>query len=486
MLRSLAEPVWFCEAILRCPNDPWQTELIEAVADVYRHKHGLPTRFNHDGLNMVTVRSCHNPGKTHWLAKTMHWFNFVFPGRIVATAPKEDQLKTRLWSEFRKIRRNAIQEYRDLTRVDTLKIMWEGDPDWVALAETAAAGENLAGHHWDFLLIVVDEASGVNEELFPVIEGALGTGKIVVLLMIGNPTRTQGTFYESHMRERVAKHYYKKHVHPDEAPRVDKKWIQRMEDKYGKNSPVVKVRCYGEFCETEKDQLIALEWLVRAKGSAPPPDGSFPRKRVVCDVADGGTAETIVIGGSRYEAHSVLHKMTRHSFDQSLAPIQAADACEQMFELIGADIETDDMVIDANGVGSGCAGALIRRGYRVIRYRGGTDSDNKKKWRNRRVQSYMVTRDQLFEGILHYDPEFCDEDDWEEYLAQMCAIKRKPGLERLEDLLTKEELLRLISVNVDMADCTAMWNATQKPTQQAPVEIATVIRRPEPVYEGAI
>ena len=52
------------------------------------------------------------------------------------------------------------------------------------------------------MLFIVDEASGVAD---PIMEAILGTlsGENNKLLMCGNPTKTTGTFYDSHTRDRT-------------------------------------------------------------------------------------------------------------------------------------------------------------------------------------------------------------------------------------------------------------------------------------------
>ena len=470
------DPDWFCREVLRCPNDPWQTELLEAMLDGERHLRGYDTVVNHKGLNKITVRSPHNPGKTHFMAKAMHLFNFIhYRGRIVATAPKENQLKTRLWPEFRKILGSSIKPYRDLIKVDALKITWGGNVDWTALAETASASENLAGHHEDYLLIVMDEASGVREELFPVVESTLGSGIFTCLIMIGNPTRNTGSFYQSHMRDKVAKQYYRKHIHPDEAPRVSKQWIADMISKYGKNSPVVKVRCYGEFAEMGDDQLLSLEWIQEARDRTFHPDGSIPRLRLSIDVADGGMDETVIHVQRNYQSFTHWLKMKRYSFPSSKSPIMAADAMEIMFDAYDGDKRYDDMVVDSIGVGAGTAGTLIRRGYRVVTYKGGAASDEPKKWRNRRTQSYLVMRNEFRDGQIVISDDYCDDEDWEDAVAQLCSIKTKPGTERVEDLLTKKELLKMIEKSPDIADAEAMGCATQSPEMSIQIDAALVV-----------
>ena len=50
------------------------------------------------------------------------------------------------------------------------------------------------------LLLIVDEASGVPDEITDAIEGNLAAGGKLVLF--SNPTRLSGLFYDSHTRQR--------------------------------------------------------------------------------------------------------------------------------------------------------------------------------------------------------------------------------------------------------------------------------------------
>lgn len=72
---------------------------------------------------------------------------------------------------------------------------------WFGVARTATKPENMQGFHEDNMLFIVDEASGVAD---PIMEAILGTlsGENNKLLMCGNPTKTTGTFYDSHTRDR--------------------------------------------------------------------------------------------------------------------------------------------------------------------------------------------------------------------------------------------------------------------------------------------
>lgn len=439
--------------------------MMEAVADVFRHKHGLPTKYNHEGLPQITVRAGHGPGKTHACAKVMHWFNFIQKARIPCTGPKERSLTTRLWPEFRKILGKSIPEYREAVKVDNTKITWEKDPDWCALVEAAASTENIAGYHDDFMLFVVEEASGVDEKLFPAIEGALSTGIIVISLYIGNPTRNTGTFHDSHRKVGVKEDFYRIHASVDKAPRVSRKWIERMERRYGKDSPVVKVRCYGEFADMDENQLLPLDWIIQAAERERGDDGSFPRLRVVVDVADGGEAKTAIGVFKQYASYKVLLRLRQFSFPQNRSSILAAKAAKAVYQDYGGKSENgDDIVVDALGVGAGTAGWLIDEGMPVVAYRGGESSDDVKQWKNRRTQSYIVLRNDLRDEILDIAEGAVDRDDWDDFLAQLCSIKTVPGTERVEEIEPKLKMIARGEVSPDMADVCAMSNATQVPT----------------------
>jgi hypothetical protein len=465
--RAKRDPRWFRKNILLLDNDPWQDEMLEAFVDIFRFQANEPTKVNHEGLRRFSVRSGHGPGKTTVVAQIMHLCAFIRKSQIICTATKFKQVTTRLWPTFRTILNGAIDEYRELIQTKQHKIIWAGDPDWYATPETATHPENLQGYHPlaanNFLLFNVDEASGIKQDIFPVIMGTLSKPN-AALFMIGNPTQNQGEFYESHNKPGVKKFYYTRHVLPEESSHMDKQWYNEGLDRYGANSPIFLVRYRGEFAENADNQLIPLAWLLAAIEREPVNDGSLARLRVVVDVADGGVDETVIDAAKMYDTHTTFIKQERHSFPASESPILAADKAEQMFLDLGGRKTEDDFVVDALGVGAGTAGTLLARGYRVVCYKGGESSSNPALWRNRRVQSYMVLRDELAAGRVSFADGYASEQDMDDMMAQVCWIRSKPGIERVEDLETKQELVRDSGKSPDLADTKAMMFATQIPS----------------------
>lgn len=461
--------------------DTFQGDILEAVMDVWRKHQGIPTRINHEGKNYITIRSGHGPGKTHTAALVAHLFTTAFRCRVVCTAPKLAQLRTRLWSAIRKIDNRAEAWYRSTHVVhDTAVYMLkpgvngklEEDRDWCILAETASQPENLAGHHEQFQLVIVEEATGVTENLYPVIFGALSAGTIQILLMISNPTKNTGTFAASHLSRREEANYFRYHVNLKNARRINRKWVAAMETKYGKESPVVKIRCHGEFADNSPRQLIPIAYAMDAvdretRGA----DGSVRKIRLTVDVADGGEDETVVTGKEIWGLYEVLKKVRRFSFSAVDAVAKAADAAEVMFYEMAGRKGTDDIVVDSLGVGAGARDILIRRGHSVVEYMGGSSSDDTERWRNRRVQSYLCLRDALRDRKLDIaDDCFESPEDLDEFLAQLASIELTASVtgERVEDLVTKSEMKRKGMQSPDIPDALAMGFATQQPHRATP------------------
>jgi hypothetical protein len=472
-------------------KDGWQCELADAVADVFRKRVGQPTVCNHEGKNLITVVAPQGPGKTFGIAELAHWFGFCwYPSIVAVTAPKLEHVKTRFFGEFSKIRNRAIPEYKALQDVQATRVYWRThDPDnHLLVAETGKQPENMQGLRRRYTLVLVDEASGMDEAIWPVLFGNLAGSEVGILVMISNATRNVGMFAQSHLASRLAGDYYRLPITLDKANRVSRDWVAQMERMWGRQSPQVRIRCYGEFADSSPNQLVPLSWIQRAMTrKARETDGSLPKLRVSVDVADGGLDETVITVCRHFQSFRRNEKVKRHSFPSSEAPILAADAAEQLFYAWGGVKGHDDLVVDALGVGAGTAGVLIQRGHSVIAYKGGAASADPKKWKNRRAQSYIGLRDEYRDDLIDFaDGCFDSEDDADEYQNQLCTIQKRPGDERMEELVTKEAMKQDGIKSPDMADSHAMQYATQAPTlvskASAAPNIATVI--PSRVMEG--
>lgn len=237
------DPVMFMREVLSFEPDDWQIKVAYDVRDYPR----------------VTVKSGQGVGKTGEEAALLLWFLTCFPfPRVVATAPTKQQLHDVLWSEVDKWMNNSPLLPMLLKWTKTYVYMKGYEKRWFAVARTATKPENMQGFHEDNMLFIVDEASGVADSIMEAITGTLA-GENNKLLLMGNPTKTSGTFYDSHTADRVL---YKCHtVNAEHSKRTNKENIEAMKRKYGEQSNVVRVRVYGEFPEQEDDVFIPVSWL---------------------------------------------------------------------------------------------------------------------------------------------------------------------------------------------------------------------------------
>jgi hypothetical protein len=121
--------------------------------------------------------------------------------------------------------------------------------------------EALQGFHSENVMFLLDEASGIVEQVFQVAEGALSTeGAFVV--MAANPTREDGYFYDSHHKMRSR--WSALHWDGEQSPLVAQAYIEDMRLKYGADSPIYQVRVRGNFA-TAADGVIPLQWCEEAK-----------------------------------------------------------------------------------------------------------------------------------------------------------------------------------------------------------------------------
>lgn len=285
------DPVLFAKEVCRFTPDPWQEKVMRDIA-----KYGR-----------VSVRSGHGVGKTCLQAVILLWFLtcFRYP-KVIATAPTRQQLNDVLWSEIEKWRSRSPLLKDLLNWTKTYVYMKGYEKRWFAVAKTASEPENMQGFHEDNMLIIVDEASGVADDIMEALLATLSGGNNK-LLMCANPTRTTGTFYDSHNRDRGLYRCHK--VSSLDSTRTNKQNIAAFIRKYGEYSNVVKVRVYGDFPEQEDDVFIALPLIEQTARNEF--DENTPINRITfgVDVARFGDDETIIgrLAGPRFDLPVIRH-----------------------------------------------------------------------------------------------------------------------------------------------------------------------------------
>lgn len=241
--------------------DEWQRDVLVKLGEDVRN--GLDPRNAVGTAVKYAIASGHGVGKTALVGWIILWFAscYTFP-QIVVTANTKTQLLTKTWRELAKWHRLSINAHWFEWTATQLK--HRAYPDtWFASAIpwSKASTEAFAGTHEKFVLVVMDEASAIDDAIHDVTEGAMTTPG-AVWLCFGNPTKNTGRFAEYFGR---LKHRWRTwQVDSRTAKKANKAQIQQWVDDYGEDSDFVRVRVRGVFPRAGSMQLISSELVMQA------------------------------------------------------------------------------------------------------------------------------------------------------------------------------------------------------------------------------
>lgn len=252
LLRWKADPVQFV-------NDNWPDVGLESFQEEALREMAKGGK--------VTIRSGHGVGKTAVEAFICLWFMSThFPCKVAISAPSAHQLDDVLrpeigaWMSRSKWMANEFDLYKH-------QLILKADPHECFAAFRTGNRNNpdaLQGFHGENFLFLLDEASGIDDRVYEVAQGALSTPHAKVLLA-GNPTKTNGYFWRTHKDPAVAQFYHQIHVSCADSSRVSKQYEEEMLA-YGADSNIYRVRFLGEFPKTDDDAVIPYEWVEAACG----------------------------------------------------------------------------------------------------------------------------------------------------------------------------------------------------------------------------
>lgn len=443
----------------------WQREALELLGKRLRETAGANL---YEVIRDATV-SGHGVGKSAFFAMLCMWaLSTREYTRGAVTANTEAQLRGKTWPELNKWYAMAINKH---WFVMTATAIFHAHPDyekrhridcvtWSENNTDAFAGLHNEGNR---ILILFDEASGIPPKIWEVTEGATTDENTEIIWFVaGNPNRPIGRFKDCFGK---LKHRWNgRNIDARDVEGTNAKqhaeWIQD----YGITSDFVKVRILGQFPSASPMQLIPEEWIYRAV-RAYEGDGSLHQNLISADVADGGADLSVVTSARQFASHLHVTRQRQFNFPASESPISTAHAVINTWEGIGANAKRGDTtIVDALGVGAGTAGYLMEKLIPCIAYKGGAASANPAKWRNRRVQSYINARDAFRNQTITIDPACFDtQAELEEFVEQMCSIMRAPANDKLEDLVTKDQMQRDGIKSPDRADSVAMLFASKVP-----------------------
>ena len=327
------------------------------------------------GERNIAIRACHGVGKT----AVMAWLVIImlltrYPMKTVATAPTRAQLFDNLYAEVVTWFGKVPTGLQSLYTVKTDRIEFTPKPkDSFFSARTAKAEqpEALQGLHRDdgFILILVDEASGVAEAIFESGSGSM-SGREAITLMIANPQRTTGYFADAFGRTReLWKQYHVTSVHgvwPEgEGPAEDtyisdrptKEYEKEQAIRFGVDSDAYRIRVLGEFPKSDEDTVIPL-YLV--EGAEHRDIVTAPDAYCVwgVDVARFGSARNALV-------ERTLRSVRAVDVWQKMDLMATVGRIKHRWDDTRPSSRPGTILVDVNGIGAGVVDRLWEMGLPV-------------------------------------------------------------------------------------------------------------------------
>lgn len=322
-------PAEFVEDLLNVTPQDWQREVMQAVAEKHRR---------------LSIRSGHGVGKSSCASWLMIWYLLTrYPCKVVVTAPTASQLFDALFAECKRWIKELPSPLRNLLEMKSDRIELAASPTEAfisARTSRSESPESLAGVHAEHVLLVVDEASGVPESVFEAAYGSM-SGKNATTILLGNPTRSSGYFFETHTRLRDS--WWTKQVSCEDSHLVSPDFIKEMEVKYGADSNAMRVRCYGEFPLAEDDTLISLHAVEQAS------------KRTVEQPENTPVVWGLDVARYGDDASVLCIRKGRHLVSlQSWKKLSLMELSGRVLDLLNnADEPPDEILVDSIGLGAG-------------------------------------------------------------------------------------------------------------------------------------
>jgi len=424
------------EPFIKGKHITWQqVEILRAVERAI-HK---------EAPNRISIASGHGTGKSATITWLMLWYLFCFKDcQVACTAPSAEQMNDVLWKEAMKWIQLMPEGIKEKFQWTTGHIRISESPEtWFARAKTARkeSPEALAGVHAEHVMLLVDEASGVPEEIYNTAEGSL-TEENTLVILISNPTRLVGYFYDTHHREQD--HWQTLQFSTIDSPlKSSKKYEEDIARKHGKDSDEFRIRVLGEFPNEESADdkgylpLLSRNDIVYVEDNYDFKRAESTGKRLMIDPAGEGRDKTVWTMRDRF----VLKRLGSESIS---TPKTIARKTMDYMDQYG--IQPDNTFIDGYGIGGKVAQEIaVNPDYgRINVVLTGDKANDPDVYLNIRAESAFRLRKWLRDG-----GQFVNDPVWERELFLIRYKRNLAGKIQLMDKTTMKKLLHASPDNFD-------------------------------------
>ncbi|MCK5236196.1 MAG: hypothetical protein KAR06_04345 [Deltaproteobacteria bacterium] len=371
----------------------------------------------------ISIMSGKGTGKDFLAAALIIWMLCCFPWpKIPCTANSGKQLKDVLWSEIKKLLNGSFVE--DWVEVQSERVFSKAPKKddwgkrWFATARTVNVkgtvdeqAEALQGFHEKYMMVVIDEASGLPDAVFKPFETTL-TGFCNFVIMIFNPTRSTGYAIESHKKNRddwIPLQWSSEDSELVGGTPQGRALIARLERKYGRDSNTFRVCVLGLPPVADADTLIPYDWVIEAVDRNIEPLDDDPLVYGI-DVGAGGDDSIMAPrhGGK-------ILTLLKHSSPDTMAMVGWAFQELEEQEAAAAFV---DVIGIGNGVYNRLRELLPKMKIYPVDARGKASNSEKKKER------FMKLRDELWWNLRElFENRTISIPDDPELIAELTTVK---------------------------------------------------------------
>lgn len=399
---------------------------------------------------VTLCQSGNSTGKSFVIAAMLlHYLTYNPNSKIILTASSETQLREVCWAYISKAFGECKYRLFPKARMYKQPLKLEIAEDWFLLAYSTKKAERLSGHHSEHLVFAVDEASGVDREIFEALD-SLAPHKT---LLVGNPLRPDGVFYERCKKQELEPDPKTKLIKikstdsPDASVErsarglASKGWLQQMEREWGKGSQWWKSHIDAEFPEADGEALLPIPWLERCTVDHRP---AGP-KRIAIDLATGTGGDSSVVICA--DTGGVIEWWQSNTASMEETAWKAFEMRRKW------DVAEHRITFDAQGVGADFAFRLRTNGIQnPIPYKSQRQVSSDY-FLNHRAVSFWRLRQRLDPTGQYFIPFTIPDNMISAMKREIGSIYYNTNAQGKICITPKEEIVKLLGRSPDVTDC---------------------------------
>ncbi len=448
----------------------------------------------------TAVPSCHDVGKSWTGSRLVGWWLDTHPpgeAFVVTTAPTSAQVSAILWREIGKAHRKG-----ELPGYITGDNQWKlghknGASELVAYGRKPADYDatGFLGIHARYVLIIIDEASGIPRVLYDAVD-ALATNEHARVLAIGNPDDPSSHFRtickpgsgwnviridalrsprftvdEVRQHPVLMQYMIQQGIPPtdEEIPEalkdllVSPTWVAERIKRWGTTSPIFTSKVRGQFPDVTTDTLINPHWVALA---------------VTRELEPSITAAKLGVDVARYGSDHSIAMMRQGGHCRVVADIPSGPTTELAGLVIKLGYEHAALgaiepiaCVDDVGVGGGVTDILREQGYPVVPIIGGASAaqllkTGKPRFVNKRSELWWNMREAFAGKSGAGEDGWLDIDPFDDELqAQLSNVKYRINSQGQIAVESKDEMKARGLPSPDRADALAYALAPDTPEE---------------------